>query len=54
MERLRDSIFFCLEASSTTTIFLRVLPLTPEKPYASERSLYSYDSIVEPEMMSLE
>ena len=32
MERFLDSIFFCFVASSTTTIFLRDLPLVPEKP----------------------
>ena len=54
IERFLDSIFFCFVASSMTTIFLLVLPLLFEKPYASDLSLYSYDSIVDPEMMSLE
>jgi len=54
MERFLDSIFFSLVASLTTTIFFRLVPLEFENPYASDFSLYSYDSMVEPEMMSLE
>ena len=54
MERFLDSIFFRRVSSLTTTIFFRLLPLELENPYARDFSLYSYDSMVEPEMMSLE